>query len=287
MSREREALLAGRALGTRYRLTVPREAMRGMSGARMGTQAGTSLDFHDYREYQPGDDVRHLDWRVYARSDKRIIKLFREEVAPRLDVVLDDSRSMRLEGTAKAEAALTLVAACVTAAEQARFAHKVWLAGERVTALEGSHGDVAGWQVPGFEAAPREEVGLQPVWRPFGVRILVSDLLWPMAPLGAVRRLAEGAAALTVVQVLAREEEAPELRGTFRLEDAETGEVLDVFADAAACAAYGEALARHREAWEEACRSVGARFVRVTAEELATGGRLAALEQCGVLEPAG
>lgn len=286
----REALLAGRALGTRYRLCVPREAMRGMNGTRLGSRAGTSLDFHDYRAYQPGDDLRHLDWRVYARTDREIIKLFREEVAPLLDVVLDDSRSMRLPGTAKASAALTLAAALATAAEQARFGHKVWLAGGRTTALEGSQGDVAGWRVPGFDAAPpADESGgwLQPAWRPSGIRVLVSDVLWPAPPLHVVRRLAERAAALTVVQVLAREEVAPDFRGTFQLEDMETDEVVDVFADAAACTAYGAALAQHREAWAAACRSVGARFVMVTAEELVVDGRIPALEACGLLEPAG
>ena len=46
------------------------------------------------------------------------------------------------------------------------------------------------------------------------------------------------------------------------------------------------ALARHRERWSNACRSLGARFVTVTAERLVESGRLKALEQCGLLEGA-
>ena len=285
----RGALAAGRAHGLRYRLALPREAMRGQTGARLGTLAGASLDFHDYRDYQPGDDLRHLDWGVFARSDKEIVKLFREEVSPRLDIVLDGSRSMRLEASGKAEAALTVAAACSVAAENAHCAHEVWVAGARVEALEGSRNDPGVWQVPEFADACAPDAGLlraAPRWRRHGIRLFVSDLLWPAEPVAALRRLAEGAAALTVVQLLAREEESPELRGQHRLHDVETDERLDVFVDAAACAAYGAALARHRERWSRACRQFGARFVTVTAEALAADGRLLALEKSGLLEGA-
>jgi uncharacterized protein (DUF58 family) len=261
--------------------------MRGQAGARLGAQAGTSLDFHDYREYQPGDDLRHLDWNVYARSDKEIIKLYREEVAPRLDLVLDGSRSMRLAGTPKAESALTLAAACAVAAENAHCTHEVWVAGEQVEALAGSRGDPSGWALPAFDApCPPDEALFRaaPRWRRHGIRVFVSDLLWPADPEAALRRLHEGAASLTVVQILAAEEESPELRGQYRFVDVESGERLDVFADAAACATYTAALGRHRERWSRACRRFGARFVTVSAERLTEGGRLRALEQCGMLE---
>jgi uncharacterized protein (DUF58 family) len=283
----RAKLLEGRALGLRYRLALPREAMRGQNGVRLGTQAGASLDFHDYRDYHPGDDLRHLDWNVYARSDKEIIKLFREEVSPRLDLVLDASRSMRLEGTRKAEAALTLAAACAMAADNAHCAHALWMAGRRVEELAGSRGDPSEWQVPAFDEGVSPDEGLTrfaPAWRRHGVRLFVSDLLWPVEPMTVMRRLAEGAASLTVVQLLAQEEETPELRGQHRFQDVESDERLDVFVDASACAAYRAALARHREGWSAACRSLGAMFVTVTAERLVENGRLRALERCGLLE---
>jgi uncharacterized protein (DUF58 family) len=283
----RAGLIDGRTLGLRYRLALPREAMRGQNGVRLGTQAGSSLDFHDYRDYHPGDDLRHLDWNVYARSDKEIIKLFREEVSPRLDLVLDNSRSMQLEGTRKAEAAMTLVSACSMAADNAHCGHAVWMAGQRVLELEGSRGDPALWKLPTFDEGVSPEEGLlrfAPVWKRHGVRVFISDLLWPADPLPVIRRLADGAASLTVIQLLAQEEESAELRGQHRFLDVETGEHLDVFVDASACAAYSAALARHREGWSMACRSLGATFVTVTVEQLVKEGRLPALERCGLLE---
>ena len=71
-------------------------AWRGSSGAWQGRGQGSSVDFQDHRAYMPGDDPRHLDWAAYARTNNYTMKLFREEVSPRLDVVLDVSRSMVL-----------------------------------------------------------------------------------------------------------------------------------------------------------------------------------------------
>ncbi|MEI8353551.1 MAG: DUF58 domain-containing protein [Lentisphaerota bacterium] len=283
----RESLLTGRALGLRYRLALPRAALRGRNGVRLGVQAGSSLDFHDYRDYHPGDDLRHLDWSVYARSDKEVVRLFREEVAPHVDLVLDISRSMRLEGTAKAAAAVTLAAACAAAADNAHCSHTVWLAGERVDELIGSRHDPAVWQEPNFDTAASPDAALlnaPPAWRRHGVRVLISDLLWPTEPAAVLRRLADGAAALTVIQLLTREEETPDWRGPHRLEDVETGGRADLLVDATACAAYVAALARLRDGWSTACRGCGAAFAPVTAERMAEGGRLAALETCGLLE---
>ena len=76
------------------RLALPRTPMRGRAGERLGSGTGSSLEFQDYRPYVPGDDLRHVDWSAYARSGLLAIRLYREEVAPRVDLVLDVSRSM-------------------------------------------------------------------------------------------------------------------------------------------------------------------------------------------------
>src|ERR1700753_1167000 len=106
----RQALRDGERLGLCYALQMPQVAASGQTGSRSGRRAGTSIDFQDYREYQPGDDLRFIDWGIYARSDRLTVKLFREEVTPHLDVVLDGSRSMNLADTAKPGATARLVA---------------------------------------------------------------------------------------------------------------------------------------------------------------------------------
>ena len=87
---EQQGLLDGRSV----RFLLPRRALRGGAGAQLGPRAGESLEFHDYRDYTPGDDLRNLDWNVLARSDREVIKVRREEIAPIIEVVRDRSASM-------------------------------------------------------------------------------------------------------------------------------------------------------------------------------------------------
>lgn len=61
---------------------------------------GFSVEFSDYRNYQPGDDLRHLDWRLYARSDRLCIKRYMQETNVRFYVLCDTSASMDYRGAA-------------------------------------------------------------------------------------------------------------------------------------------------------------------------------------------
>ncbi len=285
-----DGLQHGRALGLRYRLALPQAALRGRDGVRLGTAAGASLDFHDYRDYHPGDDLRHLDWSVYARSDREVIKLFREEVAPHLDLVIDTSRSMALAESPKGCATATLVAACATAAAQAQCSRTIWFAGNSVRRLPNSNDDPTTWSDFELDDPMPPHYALlshTPTWRQHGLRIFISDLMWPADPLPLVSRLAHGAAGVTVIQLLATAEEKPAPGGATRLEDVESGERLELLLDHSACAAYTRALAHHRDTWSTACRACGAAFVTLTAEELISSERLAPLESYGVLEAVG
>src|ERR1043166_6744305 len=105
-----QALRDGEKLGLRYALQVPQVAASGWTGTRTGRRSGSSIDFQDYREYQPGDDLRFIDWGIYARTDRLTVKLFREEVTPHLDLVVDGSLSMNLESSAKGIATAQLAA---------------------------------------------------------------------------------------------------------------------------------------------------------------------------------
>ncbi len=65
-----------------------------LQGERRSKRRGKSVDFDDYREYVPGDDLRHLDWNVFARLDRFFIKVFQEEEDLALHLVIDASESM-------------------------------------------------------------------------------------------------------------------------------------------------------------------------------------------------
>ncbi len=76
------------------RLRTRKEFLGSQTGTYSSPRRGTSLEFSDYRRYAPGDDLRYLDWGIYARSDRLYIKVFREEVDLFAYVFIDASASM-------------------------------------------------------------------------------------------------------------------------------------------------------------------------------------------------
>ena len=66
----------------------------GRTGELLGRGTGSSLEFQEYREYVPGDDIRHVDWAAFARSDALMVRLYREEISPRTEILFDASTSM-------------------------------------------------------------------------------------------------------------------------------------------------------------------------------------------------
>ena len=65
-----------------------------ISGLHRSPFRGFSVEFAEYREYCPGDDLRHFDWRVFARNDRRVIKQYQEETNLKAYLLVDASRSM-------------------------------------------------------------------------------------------------------------------------------------------------------------------------------------------------
>jgi len=279
-------LEAGERAGAALALTVPRSSLRGLAGSRVGSTPGSSLEFRDFRDYQPGDDLRRIDWGAYARSDRLTVRIFHDEVAPHLDIVLDGSRSMALEDTAKTEAALGVAAALAVAAANAGCTHRCWLAANGFTQVINGHDAPHTWDGLTFNSADtvaQAFAGMPPAWRPRGIRVLISDLLWIEEPARCLRLLVDGAADLAVVQVLARVDIEPASRGNATLVDSETGEQLRVFIDAVTERRYRENLDRHRNNWHRACRQHGARLVTLTAEDVVADWRLQPLLAAGVV----
>ncbi|HEX4468390.1 MAG TPA: DUF58 domain-containing protein, partial [Gemmatimonadaceae bacterium] len=69
-----------------------------MSGLHRSPRKGFSVEFAEYRPYQPGDDLRYIDWKIVARADRWVVKQYEEETNLRASIVLDVSRSMAWSG---------------------------------------------------------------------------------------------------------------------------------------------------------------------------------------------
>jgi uncharacterized protein (DUF58 family) len=78
----------------RFNIILKKRIHSQYSGSRESTAAGSGLVFKDHRQYVPGDDLRSIDWNVYARTDDYFIKRFEEEKNMRVHIVIDSSASM-------------------------------------------------------------------------------------------------------------------------------------------------------------------------------------------------
>ena len=75
-------------------LAMRAPARGGAGGLRRSRALGSSVEFSDFREYAPGDDLRRVDWNAYARFDRLFLKLFMEEQETTVHILLDCSASM-------------------------------------------------------------------------------------------------------------------------------------------------------------------------------------------------
>lgn len=84
-----------------------------LSGLHRSPQHGQSVEFAEHKEYSPGDEIRHIDWRAMARTDRYYVKRFEQETNLRAYLVIDTSKSMDYRGAplSKLQYAATLAAA--------------------------------------------------------------------------------------------------------------------------------------------------------------------------------
>ncbi len=262
----------------RYRLGLPRMPVSGRSGDLLGRGTGSSLEFQEYRQYQPGDDIRHLDWAAYARSDALMVRLYREEISPRTEILLDASRSMTSSdplrplterGTLKANVArqLTTLFALLAGNLGGR---PVLLPLTDQTPIEPLHFE----SLDRLDSLPfdgtrtlREALDAHAVpLKRQTVRIVISDFLFPHDPDSLLRRLATDASVLWIVQVLNEWEARPSKLGGRKLVDLESGDEANLQIVETTIAEYSARLLNLQQELARACRRVHATFVILIAE---------------------
>lgn len=276
---------AARALAERWQLALFDRRPRGAAGTRLAQQAGASLEFHDRRAYSPGDDLRRLDWRTYGRTGELFVKVHRDEVEPRLDLVLDASRSMAVED-AKAQRTVDLAAIGALAARRAGVSVRLIALAGVAQPIELERFVGFGVELDGALDLADALAGAAPLLRAGSVRVLVSDCLTPADPSALVRRLAQRSGGVGVLQVLAREELAPEAGETLRLIDAESGAARDLVLDDGSVERYLARLRRLADGVELECRRLAGLYALCDARiELADACR-DVLAPRGVLAPA-
>jgi len=265
-------------------LTAPSK-VSGLDGQRNGSRTGNAMEFSEYREYRPGDDLRRIDWRVYARSEQLMTKQYAEEVDPRCDIILDHSASMATTER-KAGAAVTLAAIFATAAANAGFSLNVWHAAGTFR-KDPEPATPYLWAFSPFDAPVSPSANPAAFAGPFfrrGIRILVTDLMGPDDPAPVLSRLADGAKRAVVVMVLDPLELEPEPGSNVMLVDIETGEERELVLNEGVLARYHERLEQHRAMWASAAVSRGVLLLPLSAADFNPVVRCDRLYRAGLLK---
>ncbi|HEX2915446.1 MAG TPA: DUF58 domain-containing protein [Chloroflexia bacterium] len=260
------------------RLTLVSKRVRAgsLKGERRSTKRGTSVEFADYRDYTPGDDLRQVDWNIYARLERVFLKLFEEEEELTVHVLLDCSRSMdwsgpspdliTVEGANEPDPAHNkLLYAKQTAAAISYMAlaamDRVNLAAlfsgrtgaeARLPMLRGKNQTVRMIRfVEELVAGPGGDLNsalktYANTSRQPGLLFLLSDLFAPGGCFDGLRALQAAGHEVVILHILSPDEVNPALRGDFRLVDSETGESQEVSIDTNALNRYR----REFEAWQ-------------------------------------
>ncbi|MEO7518121.1 MAG: DUF58 domain-containing protein [Acidimicrobiales bacterium] len=277
------------ALLRRLELTHRHPARGLYPGHHRSARSSRSPEFADFRPYAPGDDIRQIDWRAYGRLGRLMLRTYVAEEEAGVNVVIDASASMGLGDPPKWEAARRLGAATALLGLNGsdRVAVGVMGGGDGFTPhlrLGGGTSRVlvflAGVDPAGI-AGPAALSKLR--WLRPGVTLVISDFMVEPAWEPALVALARAGQEVVLWQVLAPDEERPQLRGDVRLVDAESGTRREMTITSRVVADYVRALEALREDLQRQASAAGGRFLHTTSDEDLEASMLAAL-RAGVVK---
>ncbi len=253
-------------------LTAVDAIVSGFGGSRSGAQRTRGLEFVDYRRYTPGDDLRSIDWNVYARLNEIVVKAAPAEGHVDLALLLDGSRSMDDGTPSRFRYAQELGAMLGTVA----------LLGSDIVEVhmlaDGSSYTGARLAAPHLITELIEEVSELPrgtrtdlaaslrdyrrTAEPADLAVLLTDGLAEERALGeAVSELSGSARGAALVHMVESEAAMAALEGSFELEDRETGETIVVEVTPRIRATYEERVATSAAALRDHCADHGVNYV--------------------------
>lgn len=260
-----------------------------MVGERRSTKRGTSVEFADYRDYTRGDDLRRVDWNIYARLERPFVKLFEEEEDLAVHVLLDGSGSMEW-GDGKTESG-----------GQEDGPRNKWLYARRLAAALGYIALISGdrlttasltFQISNLKFGPVRGRGqalrlfdwleglgaegttdLNAALRTYaisggraGLVMLISDLFSPTGYAEGLTALAARGHEVVILHVLSPDEVEPPLGGDLRLLDVETGEPQEVTIDGGMRSLYRRRLEEWQGEIRATCRARDVHYVPIVTD---------------------
>ena len=242
-----------------------------MKGERRSKRKGQSVEFADYRNYVKGDDLRFLDWNLYARLDRLFLRLFMEEEDLHFYLLVDNSLSMDFGTPTKLHFARQVAAALAFIGLVNMDRVVIEAFNERLTqSLPAVRGRRSLFRVLDFlqKLEPAGPSNLREALRAFsikssgkGVVVLLTDLMDKGGYEDALRYLVARQFDIYVIQILSQEETDPEIVGDLKLVDVEDNDEAEITVSGPLMERYKQNLAAYQSGIQQYCNRRGITFL--------------------------
>ncbi len=263
------------AAAARLRLPLRSRVWRGQAGEFAGGGTGSSMDFQDHRAYSPGDDPRHINWQAFARTGSYTMKLFREEVRPVVDLILDASESMFFDETKAARTAELFYLIAESSLAAGASVSFIAVRGDAHALLDPAALRTHAWlegarAIPAADPSKAPDISRLPL-RANAIRVFLSDLLFPADPDPILRQLGQRHGSLVILSPYLESEARPAWSGNYEFVDPELHSRHPHRIEPATLRRYQDAYTDHFARWKQSARRHQAAFARIPAgEDLAT-----------------
>lgn len=258
----------------RLHLVAKRLSWAGAKGEHAASRKGFSLEFADYRRYQRGDDLRYVDWNIYRRLERLLLKVFTSEEEMNVYLLLDTSRSMAEGDPVKLDYAKKVAAAIgyiglknLDRVGGASFSTSL----QATLTLGRGRKQILGMFKFLSKLSCHGETHLRAAMRAFtrlfphsGLVVIVSDLFDPAGWRGALEELTAKRYQVLVVHIVDELETSPLPRGDVAFIDVEGGRERKVFLDAELVRRYRAELENYFKEIESLCAGRGVDYLRTT-----------------------
>jgi len=243
-------------------------------GSHRSQRFGASLDFSDFREYAPGDDVRQIDWNVYARTDKYFIKRFLDEQEMRVHILLDTTKSMGdlIKWTFAKKLAVSLGILVLQRDDRLSFSavsevKKPPFRRKGATYRKAFIQSVSDIEEPSMRSSFTDSA-IPFLPKDSTVLFVVTDCLESIESWDRLlHKLPKFAGDVRILQVVTGDELTPLFGGDVQLEDIETSEQVNVSISSRVLSSYHQERKEHQQRIEVLCHKFGIKLLQVNAED--------------------
>ncbi len=260
----------------KFSLIIKKKITSNFTGEKKTEVVGSGLIFRDYASYVPGDDFKHIDWKVYGRTDRLVVKRFEEDRNLTVHVLIDFSGSMNFGAKLKKSDYASMIGLgfiYIALKNNERFVLSTF--DDSLDFFQAKKGSKNLMSIVEYlnSKKPRGKSNFQDALSKYkslitskALVVVISDFLYDAVIIQEfLYRFRNNK--IKLVQVLDKTERKMDLDGDYELVDLETEDVLKTYVDPVVRKNYLNDLDRHNARIKELCEDIGADFYTVSNDE--------------------